>query len=369
MQSDHAFIDMALAQARLAAPGCSPNPAVGCVLVSQAGDVIGLGHTQPVGQAHAEVMALRDAQRRGLSTVGATAFVTLEPCSHHGRTGPCCDALVAAGIARLVASIGDPNPRVSGEGFARMRAAGVQVDVGLGAEEARELNLGFISRMVRGRPWVRMKVASSLDGRTALPNGASQWITSAEARADGHRWRARADVVLTGIGTVLADDPLLDVRLVPALRQPRLAVIDSRLQTPVQARLWQVAQRQVLIYTAENDVRRHDPLLASGAQVMALANASGKVDLAAALQDLARREVNEVHVEAGYKLNGSLARAGLVDEWLLYQAPLLLGEGQGLAALGPYESLTQGVALSWHSVEHVGADLRILARTAGQDTF
>lgn len=359
-------LDLA-ARARTISP---PNPAVGCVIVGADGTVLGQGHTQPVGQAHAEVMALRDAAARGHAVAGATVYVTLEPCAHQGRTGPCSDALIAAGVGRVVASLQDPNPRVVGQGFGRLRAAGVEVHIGPGADEARELNLGFFSRMVRGTPWLRLKAASSLDGITALPNGQSQWITSPEARADGHAWRARACAVLTGIGTVLQDNPRLDVRLAAAPpRQPALVIVDSKLETPLDAQLWGAAQRRVIIYTAVPDPARQQPLRERGAEVIALPDARGKVDLPAMLRDLGRREVNEVHVEAGYKLNGSLAREGLVDEWLLYQAPLLLGQGQGVAAIGPLSALADGVRLEWRDVRRIGPDLRTLARAAGRADF
>lgn len=344
---------------------CAPNPAVGCVLVDAHGQVIGQGHTQAVGQAHAEIMALRDAAARGHRVAGATAYVTLEPCAHQGRTGPCCEALVAAGVGRVVASIEDPNPRVAGQGLARLRAAGVEVVVGPGADESRELNIGFFSRMLRGTPWVRMKAACSLDGRTALPNGVSQWITSAEARADGHAWRARACVVLTGVGTVLEDDPRLDVRLPEVARQPGLVVVDSRLRTPPGARLWAVAERRVCIYAAADEPQRQRALSDLGADVRLLPDPHGQVDLAAMLRELARCEVNEVHVEAGHRLNGALLRAQLVDELLLYQAPLLLGEGPGVAAIGALGSLAQAARFEWHEVQRVGADLRLRARAGG----
>ncbi len=364
---NHMASALALAQdARLI---CSPNPAVGCILVDADGAVIGQGHTQPVGQPHAEIMALRDAAQRGRSARGATAYVTLEPCAHHGRTGPCCDALIAAGVKRVVAALQDPNPRVAGEGFARLRAAGVTVDIGPGADAARALNIGFFSRMVRGMPWVRMKVASSLDGRTALPNGISQWITSSSAREDGQRWRARADAVLTGIGTVLEDDPLLNVRLPDVARQPALAVVDSGLQVPHGARLWSATQRAVYLYAALDDDRRRQALLRLGAEVITLPNRHGKVDLAAMLTDLARREVNEVHVEAGHKLNGSLLREGLVDELLLYQAPKLLGEGAGIASIGPFTQLSDAVSLEWRELQQIGPDVRLRAVVAGRDLF
>ncbi|HMN58671.1 MAG TPA: bifunctional diaminohydroxyphosphoribosylaminopyrimidine deaminase/5-amino-6-(5-phosphoribosylamino)uracil reductase RibD [Ottowia sp.] len=360
------YMAMALALAKQARLICPPNPAVGCVLVGADGQVIGQGHTQSTGQAHAEVMALRDAQARGHSTVGATAYVTLEPCAHQGRTGPCADALIQAGVRRVIASLQDPNPRVAGQGFARLRAAGVEVQVGPGAEAARELNIGFFSRMTRGRPWVRMKVAASLDGRTALPNGVSQWITSDAARADGHAWRARACAVLTGIGTVLHDDPRLDVRIAGATRQPMLVIADSQWRTPLAARLWQVPERRVCIVGAGADAARERALRERGADVLRLPGADGRIDLPALLAELARREVNEVHVEAGAQLNAALWRADGVDELLLYQAPRLLGEGAPLAALGPFTELAQGPQLEYIGADRIGPDLRIRARVAGR---
>lgn len=363
-----AVIQLALELARQAQNLSAPNPAVGCVLVSASGEVIGQGHTQAVGSAHAEVMALRDAAARGHATAGATAYVTLEPCSHQGRTGPCCDALVSAGIARVVAAIADPNPLVAGQGFERLRAAGIEVEVGPGAEAARELNIGFFSRMLRQTPWVRMKTAASLDGTTALINGQSQWITSPEARADGHAWRARASAVLTGIGTVLQDDPGLDVRLVPASRQPQRIVIDSGLQTPLDARIFK-AEGEVWIYTASTDEAKTKALQARGGSVTCLPGAGGKVDLAAVMRDLGRRQVNELHVEAGFKLNGSLVRDGLVDEFLLYLAPKLLGPGQGMLALPELQSLANALPLEFMSAERIGPDLRLLARVQGRGNF
>jgi diaminohydroxyphosphoribosylaminopyrimidine deaminase/5-amino-6-(5-phosphoribosylamino)uracil reductase len=362
----------ALAVAEQASHACDPNPRVGCVLLDDAGTLLGCGHTQAVGGPHAEIMALRDAGARGQSVEGATAYVTLEPCAHHGRTGPCCDALIAAGIKRVVASIADPNPLVAGQGFARLRATGIEVEIGPGAAQSRELNIGFFSRMLRGRPWVRLKVAASIDGMTALSNGTSQWITSQAARTDGHAWRARASAVLTGVGTVLEDDPQLDVRLVETPRQPYLVVIDSQLQTPPDARIF-VAGRAVWIYAAvRNDVKAA-ALAARGATVSYLPNAQGKVDLAAMLADLARREINELHVEAGHKLNGSLLREALVDELLLYLAPKFIGEGLGIAsqphAGGPLTELAGALPLEFKSVDLIGSDLRIVARVTGRDQF
>ena len=366
------FMHQALGLAAQALFLSNPNPRVGCVLVAPDGRVIGRGFTQQAGGPHAEVVALRDAAAAGQDVRGATAYVTLEPCAHQGRTGPCCDALVAAGIGKVVASIADPNPLVAGQGFARLRAAGVEVEVGPGAAESRELNIGFFSRMVRGTPWVRLKVAASLDGATALANGTSQWITSPAARADGHAWRARACAVLTGIGTVLDDDPRLDVREVATPRQPQVVVVDSRLQTPPDAHLF-IAARACHIYAAgtfDADFEAHKQALeARGATVLHLPGADGRVDLPAVLRDLGQRGTNELHVEAGQQLNGALLRAGLVDELLVYLAPKLLGTGLGMANIGPLSSLAEGQALEFTGVQRVGPDLRVLAQPTGRSDF
>ena len=362
------FAAQAVSLAQAAPWSASPNPRVGCVLTDSAGRVLGQGSTQHAGGPHAEIMALSDAAALGHCVAGATAWVTLEPCSHQGRTGPCCDALAAAGIARVVASLQDPNPLVAGRGFQRLRVAGVQVEIGPGAAESRELNIGFFSRMIRKTPWVRMKIAASLDGKTALDNGASQWITSDAARTDGHAWRARADAILTGIGTVLEDDPQLDVRLVETPRQPHLVVVDSRLETPLAARLFAPA-RQLFIYFAVRDPAREIALQAKGATLVHLPGPGGKVDLAAMLRDLAQREVNELHVEAGHKLNGSFVRGGLVDEFLVYLAPKLLGQGRGMAGFGPIADLAAAVPLQFLSTQMTGPDLRIVARIPGRDAF
>lgn len=354
----------------------SPNPRVGCIIIGPTGAVIGQGHTQRAGGPHAEIMALRDAQAQGRSVKGATAYVTLEPCSHHGRTGPCCDALIAAGIKRVVSTNTDPNPLVSGQSFARLRAAGIEVDVlppdNPLAIQARELNIGFFSRMVRKKPWVRMKMAASLDGQTALQNGVSQWITGDAARTDGHAWRARACAVLTGIGTVLADNPKLDVRLVDTPRQPHLVIVDSQLETPLDAALF-IAGRACFIYAAAPNDEKKAALEARGATVIYMPGETpgtqAKVDLDAMLFDLAKREINELHVEAGHKLNGSFIREGLVDEFLVYLAPKLLGLGQGMANFGPLTTLTDAVNLKFHSVERVGDDVRMVARPPGRDKF
>jgi diaminohydroxyphosphoribosylaminopyrimidine deaminase / 5-amino-6-(5-phosphoribosylamino)uracil reductase len=362
------MISHALSLAAQSIRRTSPNPRVGCIVVNDEGDVLGEGATEKAGRRHSEVVALAALLAKGHSSWGATAYVTLEPCSHHGRTGPCCDALIAAGIKKVVVSIDDPNPLVSGQGIARLRAAGIEVEVGPGAAEARELNIGFFSRMIRKTPWVRMKMAASLDGTTALENGQSQWITSEEARSDGHAWRARSCAVLTGIGTVLQDNPRLDVRLVETPRQPHLVVVDSRLDTPLDAHLF-IAGRAVFIYAAvQNDVKKA-ALEARGATVIYLPDANGKVDLSAMMKDLARREINELHVEAGSKLNGSLIRAGLVDEFVVYVAPKLIGQGMGMTSFGPLTELSQAVPLEFKSTDMLGPDLRIVARIPGRDQF
>lgn len=363
----------ALALARQALWLTSPNPRVGCVITAADGAVLGEGHTQRAGQAHAEIMALRDAQVRGHTVQGATAYVTLEPCAHQGRTGPCCDALAQAGIARVVVGASDPNPLVAGQGLTRLQAAGVQIEHDAqAAVQSRELNLGFFSRMQRHTPWVRMKIAASVDGQTALENGQSQWITGPEARADGHAWRARACAVLTGIGTVREDDPLLDTRLVNAPRAPHLVIVDSRLETPLAAKIFQAqldAPRQIWIYAAVDHPERRAALEALGATVTLLPGPGGKVDLTALLSDLALREVNEVHVEAGHKLNGSLVREGLVDEFLLYLAPKLIGQGRGMAQVGPLQHLSDALTLTFTDPTLIGPDLRLLARVTGRDLF
>ena len=368
MTTSALHIDQALGLAAQALFLSNPNPRVGCVLVNPSGRTIGQGHTQQAGGPHAEVMALRDAAAQGHSTAGATAYVTLEPCSHHGRTGPCCDALINAGVRKVVASIADPNPLVAGQGFARLRAAGVDVEVGPGAAESRELNIGFFSRMLRKTPWVRMKIAASLDGKTALPDGTSQWITSEAARTDGHAWRARACAVLTGIGTVLEDNPRLDVRLVDTPRQPIRVLVDSRLQAPLNAHILGASPPLYIYAAVQNDAKK-SALEALGATVIYLPNPQGKVDLAAMLRDLGARQINELHIEAGAKLNGSLIRAGLVDEFLVYLAPKLIGAGRGMAEFGPLAALSDATPLSFESTTLVGPDLRILARIPGRDAF
>ena len=337
----------------------SPNPRIGCVIVKD-GQVIGAGVTQPAGQAHAEVQALRDAAARGHDVRGATAYVTLEPCNHHGRTPPCSDALVAAGLGRVVAAMCDPNPLVAGQGLAKLVAAGIAVDTGLLADQAYEMNIGFFSRMQRGRPWVRLKTAASLDGVTALHSGQSQWITGPQARADGHAWRARTCAILTGIGTVKADNPQLTVRAVDTPRQPRRIVVDSRLEIDPAARILDGGGTWIVAAVA--DPEKEALLRAAGAEVILLPNAAGKVDLPQLMQELGRRQINELHVEAGSKLNGSLIREDCVDELLVYLAPALIGEGQGMFALPPLADLAHKRQLKFHQIQQIGEDVRILAR-------
>ena len=354
---DHGMMARALQLAERGLWTTSPNPRVGCVLVRD-GEIVGEGWHEKAGEPHAEVHALRVA---GDKAHGATAYVTLEPCSHHGRTPPCAEALIAAGVARVVAAMSDPNPLVAGKGMAMLQAAGVEISDGLMASAARELNIGFVSRMTRGRPWLRLKAAASLDGKTALRNGVSQWITGPEARQDGHRWRAQACAILTGIGTVRDDDPQLNVRDVDTPRQPLKVVVDSKLETPLSAKI--LRGGPVLIAAAVDDENRANLLRVAGAEVVVLPNPHGKVELLTLLEELARRGINEVHAEAGFKLNGSLLREGLVDELLLYLAPCLIGDAaSGLFNLPELTSLDGKRRLQIHDLRQVGADIRVLAR-------
>jgi diaminohydroxyphosphoribosylaminopyrimidine deaminase / 5-amino-6-(5-phosphoribosylamino)uracil reductase len=335
----------------------TPNPRVGSVIVKD-GAVVGTGWHEKAGMPHAEVLALKAAGERAR---GATLYLNLEPCSHHGRTPPCADAVVAAGVKRVVAAMQDPNPKVAGAGFAKLRAAGIEVEHGLMEDEARELNIGFVARMTRGRPWVRMKVAASLDGRTALANGKSQWITGEEARADGHRWRARACAILTGHGTVRDDDPQLNVRGIDTPRQPLKIVVDSRFETPLSARL--LKEGKTLVAGAVNEAKRIAALEKAGAETVTIPNDRGKVELFKLMEELARRELNEIHVEGGTKLNGSLLQAGVVDELLVYLAPSVIGDsGRGMFSLPELTELSRSTTLKIHEVERVGEDLRIVAR-------
>jgi diaminohydroxyphosphoribosylaminopyrimidine deaminase/5-amino-6-(5-phosphoribosylamino)uracil reductase len=348
---DHAMMRRALELAEKGMFTTTPNPRVGCV-VTREEQIVGEGWHEKAGAPHAEVIALEQA---GKLATGASVYVNLEPCNHHGRTPPCVEKITRSGVKRVVAAMRDPNPKASGGGKA-LEAAGIRFEDGLMEGEARELNIGFVSRVTRGRPWVRLKIAATLDGRTALNDGTSQWITGAEARRDGHRWRARACAILTGIGTVRADDPRLTVREVETPRQPLRVIVDSRLETPPTARI--LEGDKVLIFSAT-------PGTLPNAEVVPLPNPDKKVELPKMLEELARRGVNELHVEAGFRLNGSLAREGCVDEYLVYLNPSFLGDGaQGMLALPAFASLDKRLKLKVLAVDRLGGDLRVLARPA-----
>ena len=354
---DHGMMARALQLAERGLWTTTPNPRVGCVLARD-GEIVGEGWHAKAGEPHAEIHALRAA---GELARGATAYVTLEPCSHHGRTPPCAEALIAAGVTRVVAAMGDPNPLVAGNGLTMLREAGIETASGLLESDARELNIGFVARMTRGRPWLRLKAAASLDGKTALNNGVSQWITGPDARRDGQRWRARACAVLTGIGTVRDDDPQLNVRDVATTRQPLRVVVDSKLQTSLTAKI--LRGGPVLVAAAVDDEKRANSLRAAGAEVVVLPNAHGKVELKDLLEELGRRGINEVHAEAGFKLNGSLLREGLVDELLLYLAPCLVGHhASGLFNLPELTSLDGKCRLEIRDLRQIGEDIRLIAR-------
>ncbi len=366
--SDAAYMARALQLAAHGLMTTGVNPRVGCVLVKD-GQIIGEGWHERAGEAHAEVMALRDAAHLGQSPQGATAYVTLEPCAHHGKTPPCAEALINAGVSRVVAAMADPNPLVAGKGFTLLQAAGVAVATPLMAAETEALNVGFVKRMRTGLPWVRLKMAGSLDGRSAMANGQSQWITGPEARADGHRFRARAQAIITGVGTVIEDDPQLTVRDVAlptgqsgqpvALAAPLRVVLDSHLRIPVTAK---ILEGGCLVATASNDAVKMNALCAAGAEVLSLPDVNGRVDLPALLRSLAKRGVNEVHVEGGARLSGVLLKAGLVDELLCYMAPCILGsDARGWFDDLNLTSLDQKIALKLQDVRIVGADLRIIA--------
>ena len=350
------FMARALQLAERGLYSATPNPRVGCVIVRD-GAIAGEGWHERAGGPHAEVMALAAAGERAR---GATAYVTLEPCHHHGRTPPCDEALIAAGITRVVAATLDPDPRTAGQGVARLRSAGMAVETGALEHAARALNRGFISRVTRGRPWLRMKIAASLDGKTALLNGKSRWITGEAARNDGHHWRARACAIMTGIGTVRDDDPQLTVRGVATSRQPLRVVIDSRLELRPDARILEGGG--VLVACAVDDRAKALKLRNRGAEIVVIPNAAGKVELPALMHELGRRGINELHVEAGYQLNGSLLNEGCVDELLLYFAPCFIGDrARGMAALPELTDLAARLDLRIESTCMLGADIRILA--------
>ena len=361
---DHQFMGEALAEAQKALYLSNPNPRVGCVIVKD-GEVIGRGFTQKVGAAHAEVQALADVQSKGRDPVGSTIYVTLEPCNHTGKTPPCVDALIAAKPAKVIVAMSDPNPLVAGKGLERLKAAGIEVYCGLLEEQAQQLNRGFISRMTRGLPWVRLKIAASLDGKTALPDGTSQWITGPLARADGHHWRAQACAIITGVGTVKEDDPSLNVREVVTQRQPMRIIIDSKLETPPNAKILnQLDQSGVLIVCADLESSGNREKAKSftdhGIEVIAMPNAFGKVDLPKLFSYLAKeRQMNEIHIESGFKLNGSMLREDCVDELLLYYAPFFMGEGIGMANVPTLPSLDS--PQNWKVIDQslFGPDLRV----------
>ena len=373
--ADERAMQRALQLAALATNSAHPNPRVGCVLVA-AGEVVGEGWHQRAGEPHAEVFALRAA---GARARGATAYVTLEPCNHVGRTPPCTEALLQAGVSRVIYALRDPDPRVDGSGAERLQRAGVKVASGLLGDEARELNLGFVSRVQRGRPWVRLKLAASLDGRTALANGESRWITSAAAREDVQQWRARSDAIMTGVGTVLADDPELTLRVgAEPRRQPLRVVLDSHLRTPSSAKLLRAAGETLLLTTVNPRVAT--PAFApqqpasppigpwpAGVTVEVVdADPGGRVALLPALARLGSLPINELWVEAGATLAGALLAAGLVDELVLYYAPKLLGQdARPLAGLGSPLSLHAAIAFQLHTVTTVGGDVRLVLRAPG----
>jgi len=350
---------------RLAAQGLyttQPNPRVGCVIVRDQ-QIVGQGAHHKAGEPHAEVFALRQA---GALAEGADVYVTLEPCSHFGRTPPCVQAVIAAKPKRVVIAMQDPNPLVAGRGVAALRAQGVEVVVGVLEQEAVALNVGFIARMTRGFPYVRSKIAASLDGRTALSNGKSQWITGEAARMDVQHWRAQSCAIFTGIGTVLADDPSMTVRLPIATRQPLRVVVDSKLQLPLDSKILEpamLAQSPVLVAYAADTQQRATALTATGAELLCIPNQTQQVDLAQLLQVLAQRNVNEVLVEAGQGLNGGLLHAGLIDEFIFYYAPKLMGSAaHGMFAMPAFTTMQQVPDLQVLDVRQVGADIRVRAK-------
>ena len=357
---DHHWMSLAL---RLAARGLfttTPNPRVGCILVRDE-EIVGQGWHERAGEAHAEVHALQAAGSRAR---GATAYVTLEPCAHQGRTPPCASALVTAGITRVVAAMQDPNPAVSGRGLQLLAQSGIEIGCGLLAEASRQLNCGFVSRMSRGRPWLRVKAAASADGRTALANGVSQWITGEAARADGHQWRARSCAIVTGIGTVLDDDPRLTVRAVASARQPLKVVVDSQLRTPPESRLFDSGK--VLLACSERHPDRAAAIEARGGEILLLPGAEGRPDLWSLMHELAKRGINEVLSEGGQRLNGALLRAGCVDELLIYLAPKLLGsDARPMLELPELNDLDEAGRWRFADVRQIGEDLRITMRPDG----
>jgi diaminohydroxyphosphoribosylaminopyrimidine deaminase/5-amino-6-(5-phosphoribosylamino)uracil reductase len=357
---DHAYMARAIALTERGRDTATPNPAVGCVIVKD-NEVIGEGWHERAGGPHAEIVALQAATR---SSEGATVYVSLEPCAHHGRTPPCVDALIAAKVGRVVAALEDPNPEVNGAGAAKLREAGIRVDFGLMAAQAEEAHIGFLARMRRGRPWMRVKTAASLDGRIALANGESRWITGEPARRDVHALRARSCAILTGIGTVLRDNPDLTVRYVDCKRQPRRVLIDSNLEVPLESKI--LRGEPPLIFTVSGDARRRKALKDLGAEVVQAPvdrYKPSKTDLAAIAKELAARGFNEVMIETGGKLSGSLVAAGVVDEIVFYFAPKLMGDSaQGMFVLPEMTRLEQALRPRMIDVRLLGEDLRVVAR-------
>ncbi len=368
---DNALLLRAIELAHQSIGLSEPNPRVGCVIHDASGHLAGEGWTQQAGGPHAEVMAMRQAASVGRSVAGGTAWVSLEPCAHYGRTPPCADALIATGLTRVVVALTDPYAEVAGRGIARLRAAGLTVDMaefGAVSKAAHEINIGFFSRVLRRRPWVRMKIAASLDGCTALANGTSQWITGDAARADGQSWRRRAGAILTGIGTVRDDDPRLDVRATPVAHPPLRVVVDSGFNTPPSARLLQVPGRTVVVGAATN-TDRMAALQAAGADVWILPGQAGRVDLPRLIDKLSADGINELHVEAGATLNAAMLQADLVDELLVYLAPRLLGPGRDMAALPALADLSQAADWRFEDVERTGVDIRLRLRRVVADGF
>jgi diaminohydroxyphosphoribosylaminopyrimidine deaminase/5-amino-6-(5-phosphoribosylamino)uracil reductase len=365
---DHEHMAEALRLAENGLYDTAPNPAVGCVLVRD-GRVVGSGWTAPAGGPHAERVALAAA---GAAARGATAYVTLEPCSHTGRTGPCSRALIEAGVTRVVFAGQDPNPRVDGAGAVELAKAGIAVEGGVLEREAEPLNRGFFTRMRRGTPWVRSKLAVSLDGRTALANGTSRWITSAAARADVHRWRARSSAVVTGSGTIVDDDPSLDARREQAgiaaeigIKQPLRVIIDAKLKTPPAAKTLTLPGEALVLTTRSLDDPKAAALRKAGARLEQVAGDAEHCDLHAVLERLGAHEINDVLIEAGAGLNGALLSAGLVDELIIYMAPRLLGDSaRGMFTVPALESLAAGWSLELDDCRRIGPDLRLMARVS-----
>ena len=355
--NDYQFMARALRLAEQGLYSTMPNPRVGCVIVKD-NKIVGEGAHLKAGEPHAEIFAIRQA---GEQAKGATAYVTLEPCSHTGRTPPCSQAIINAGIAKVIVAMQDPNPQVSGSGLAQLQSHNIEVKTGLMERQAQELNPGFIARMTRDRPFVRSKIAASLDGKTALNNGASQWITGEAARLDVQHWRACACAILTGVGTVLADNPSMSVRGMDIGRQPLKVIVDSQLQTPASANI--LNGGNVLIAFANDAQNKAEQLLAAGAELLCIPNEQGRVCLKTLLSHLAGQQINEVVCEGGESLNGALMAQGLIDELLIYYAPKLMGcAAKGMFAMPEFTGMSQAIALDILDMRQIGADIRLRAK-------